>query len=49
MSGATGKLDGATGSLTLAGVQEDLLDPAGSFTETVFGEVFIDLGGNGSR
>ena len=48
VSGATGKLDGATGSLTLAGVQ-DLLDPAGRFTETVSGEICIDLGGNGSR
>jgi hypothetical protein len=48
VNGATGKLDGATGSLTLAGVQ-NLLDPAGSFTETVSGEICIDLGGNGSR
>ncbi len=45
---ATGKLDGATGSLTLAGVQ-DLLDPAGTFTETVSGEICVDLGGNGKR
>ena len=48
VSGATGKLDGATGSLTLAGVQNPL-DPAGSFTETVSGEICVDLGGNGSR
>lgn len=48
VSGGTGKLDGATGTLTLAGVQ-DLLDPAGSFTETVSGEVCVDLGGNGNR
>ena len=48
MSGATGKLDGAIGTLTLAGVQ-NLLDPAGSFTETVSGEVCVDLGGNGKR
>lgn len=47
VSGATGKLDGATGTLTLAGVQ-DLLDPAGGFTETVSGEVCVDLGGNGT-
>ena len=46
--GATGKLDGATGTLTLAGVQ-NLLDPAGSFTETVSGEVCVDLGGNGKK
>lgn len=43
---ATGKLEGATGTLTLAGVQ-DLLDPEGSFTETVSGEICVDLGGNG--
>jgi hypothetical protein len=48
VSGATGKLDGATGSLTLAGMQ-DLLDPEGSFTETVSGEICVDLGGHGSR
>ena len=48
VSGASGKLDGATGTLTLAGVQ-DLLDPAGSFTETASGEVCVDLGGNGVR
>ena len=47
VSGATGKLDGATGTLTLAAVQ-NLLDPAGSFTETVSGEVCVDLGGNGN-
>ena len=40
---ATGKLSGATGSLTLAG-QQDLTDPAGSFTETVIGSVCVDLG-----
>ena len=45
VSGATGKLDGATGTLTLAGVQ-NLLDPAGSFVETLSGEVYVDLGGN---
>ena len=45
VSAATGKLDGATGTITLAGVQ-DLLDPAGSFTETVSGEICVDLGGN---
>lgn len=45
---ATGKLDGATGTLTLAGVQ-DLLDAAGSFTETVSGEICVDLGGNGKQ
>ena len=48
VSGATGKLDGATGTLTLAGVQ-DLQDPAGSFVETVSGEVCVDLGGNGRK
>jgi len=48
VSGATGKLDGATGTLTLAGVQS-LLDPAGSFTETVSGEICVDLGGNGKE
>ena len=45
---ATGKLDGATGTLTLAGVQ-NLLDPAGSFTEKVSGEICVDLGGNGNQ
>ena len=48
VGGATGKLDGATGTLTLAGVQ-DLLDPAGSFVETVSREVCVDLGGNGNK
>ena len=48
MSGATGKLDGATGTLTLAGVQ-NLQDPAGSFIETLSGEVCVDLGGNGRK
>ena len=48
VSGGTGKLDGATGTLTLAGVQ-NLLDPAGSFTETVSGEVCVDLAGNGKK
>lgn len=45
VSGAAGKLGSATGTLTLAGVQ-DLLDPAGGFTETVSGEICVDLGGN---
>lgn len=45
---ATGKLDGATGTLTLTGVQ-NLLDPAGSFTEKVSGEICVDLGGNGNQ
>ena len=44
---ATGKLSGATGSLTLSGVQ-DLADPAGGFTETVSGSICVDLGGNSS-
>jgi hypothetical protein len=48
VSGATGKLEGATGSLTLVGVQ-NLLDPSGSFTETVSGEICVDLGGHGNR
>ncbi len=48
VSGATGKLRGAEGTLTLAGVQ-DLSDPAGSFTETVTGEICVDLCGNGRR
>jgi hypothetical protein len=43
---ATGKLSGATGSLTLAGVQ-DVTDPAGSFTETVSGSICVDLAANG--
>ena len=43
---ATGKLSGATGSLTLSGVQ-DLTDPAGSFTETVSGSICVDLAANG--
>ena len=45
---ATGKLAGASGQLTLTGVQ-DLADPAGSFTETVTGEICVDLGANGTR
>lgn len=45
---ATGKLAGATGTLTLAGVQ-NLLDQAGGFTETVSGEICVDLGGNGRK
>ena len=48
VGGGTGKLASATGTLTLAGTQ-DLLDPAGSFTETVSGEVCVDLGGNGTK
>jgi hypothetical protein len=44
---STGKLSGATGSLTLSGVQ-DLTDPAGSFTETVTGSICVDLAGNGT-
>ncbi len=46
VSDATGKLAGASGELTLAGVQ-DLSDPEGHFTETVTGEICVDLGGNG--
>ena len=45
---STGKLAGATGTLTLAGVQ-NLFDPAGSFTETVSGEICVDLGENGKK
>jgi len=45
---ATGKLDGATGTLTLAG-RQNLLDPAGSFAETVSGQICVDLGGNGKK
>jgi hypothetical protein len=44
---ATGKLSGATGSLTLSG-QQDLTDPAGHFTETVSGSICVDLGTRGS-
>ena len=44
---ATGKLSGATGSLTLSG-QQDLTDPAGRFTETVSGSICVDLSANGS-
>lgn len=44
----TGKLDGATGTVSLEGVQ-NLLDPAGSFTETVSGTICVDLGGNGAK
>ena len=44
--GSTGKLAGASGALTLTGVQ-DLTDTAGSFTETVHGEICVDLGSNG--
>lgn len=45
---STGKLAGASGTLAFDGVQ-DLADPAGSFTETVRGEICVDLGSNGSR
>lgn len=38
---ATGELSGATETLTLSGNQ-DLTDPAGSFTETVTGELCFD-------
>jgi hypothetical protein len=48
VSGASGKLEGATGTLTLSGVQ-NLLDPAGRFVETVSGEICVDLGGNGKK
>lgn len=48
VSEATGQLDGATGTLTLAGVQ-NLQDTAGSFTEAVSGEICVDLGGNGRK
>ena len=44
---ATGKLSGATGSLTLSG-QQDLTDPAGHFTETVSGSICVDLGARAS-
>jgi hypothetical protein len=44
---ATGKLSGATGSLTLSGLQ-DLTDPAGRFNETVSGSICVDLGAKGS-
>jgi len=43
----TGKLSGATGFLTLSGVQE-LTDPAGRFSETVSGSICIDLGAKGT-
>ncbi len=48
VTGATGKLAGATGTLTFAGVQ-DLSDASGSFTETVTGEICVNLGGNGKK
>jgi hypothetical protein len=48
VAAATGKLSGASGQLTLSGVQ-DLADPAGSFTETVTGDICVDLGANGQR
>ena len=47
ITATTGKLSGATGSLTLSGVQ-DLTDPAGSFTETVSGSICVDLGAKGA-
>ena len=46
VTGATGKLEGARGSLTFEGIQ-NFSD--GSFTETVTGEICVDLGGNGKR
>jgi len=46
VTGATGKLSGATGTLEFEGIQ-NFLD--GTFTETVNGEICVDLGGNGKR
>lgn len=46
VTAATGKLDGADGMLSFAGTQ-DLTDPDGAFTETVVGEICVDLAGNG--
>ena len=47
VTAATGKLEGASGSLRFEGVQMTLADPAGSFTETVTGEICVDLKGDG--
>lgn len=41
ITSGTGRFDGAVGSLSLDGVQ-DLADPAGSFTETIRGEICGD-------
>jgi hypothetical protein len=43
---ATGKLTGAEGNLVFEGDQ-DLV--TGAFTETVTGEICVDLGGNGKK
>jgi hypothetical protein len=51
VSDATGKLEGATGYLVFEGV-EDLTNFPNfplPFTETVTGEICVDLGGNGKR
>lgn len=40
---SSGKLAGAFGDLTFEGVQ-DVADPTGAFTETVTGEICVDLG-----
>lgn len=44
VTASSGKLAGAVGDLTLRGVQQDVEDPTGAFTETVTGEICVDLG-----
>lgn len=46
VTGATGKLAGASGMLAFEGVQDFA---AGTFTETVTGEICVDLGANGTK
>lgn len=43
VTGSTGKLAGATGDIAVVGVQA----PDGSFTQTMTGEICVDLKGNG--
>ena len=45
VTGSTGKLAGATGHIAVVGVQA----PDGSFTQTMTGEICVDLKGNGKR
>jgi hypothetical protein len=45
VTGSTGKLAGATGNIAVVGVQA----PDGSFTQTMTGEICVDLEGNGRR
>jgi hypothetical protein len=45
VTSSTGKLAGATGNIAVVGVQA----PDGSFTQTMTGEICVNLKGNGKR